>query len=157
MVAPTGRANGRPKGANETPTQNYAAQGIPTAPPGLGPAGKKDWRRIWTVGTWLHREQHYMLVRNYCQKIDEIEELKEQLEYFKKENKEKLGVALTTYLQLSGSWASYPQVKLIAEGRAHILAMLGEMKLTPSHLPDTDGEMDEVLASLTKKDRGRTN
>lgn len=154
MVAPTGRANGRPKGANETPTQNYAAQGIPTAPPGLGPAGKKDWRRIWTVGTWLHREQHYMLVRNYCQKIDEIEDLKEQLEYFRKKNLEEKGVALTTYLQISGSWASYPQVKLIAEGRAHILAMLGEMKLSPSHLPEEVDEASAEILALMKKDRG---
>lgn len=153
-TAPTGRSNGRPKGANDTPLMNHSNQGIPTAPTGLGIAGRKDWKRIWTVGTWLHREQHYMLVRNYCQKIDEIEELKVQLEYFKKENKAKLGVALTTYMQLSGSWASYPQVKLIADGRAHILAMLGEMKLSPSHMPDDVNEATAEMAAMMKKNRG---
>lgn len=153
MTAPTGRKPGRPAGIGITPTQDNSADGVPTPPTELKARGKKEWTRIWEAAKWLHRTQHYMLVSNYCQKIEEIAEWQKELVQMKKISLQEHGTALTIYKPANGQWAPYPQVKLIAEGRAHILAMLGEMKLSPSHLPDDNGA-DEVLDAMRKQDRG---
>jgi hypothetical protein len=153
MTAATGGAPGRPKGVGTPPPTDNSADGIPEAPRELKVKGKKEWTRIWEAGKWLHRTQHYMLVANYCQKVDEIAEWQTTLNYFKKQNKEKLGVALDVYLPSNGQWAPYPQVRLIHEGRAQLTAMLREMKLSPSNLPEDTGT-DELVEAMRKPDRG---
>ena len=155
MAAPTGRSAGRPATVSKAPDKDNSGAGIPAAPTGLTARGKKEWARIWEAGKWLHRSQHYMLVLNYCQKLDEIQGYQKELDIMRKlPAPEKEGERLSVYKQANGSWAVYPQVRLIAEGRAHLLAMLGEMRMSPSHLPDIE-ELDEELEASRHRNRGR--
>jgi hypothetical protein len=153
MTVPTGRSPGRPSGLNTQPTVDYSATGIPEAPVGLKAKGKKEWTRIWTAAKWLHREQHFMLVLNYCQKIDELAGWQTELSVMKKISEKNYGTALSVYQASNGSWAPYPQVTLIKESRAQLTAWLIEMKLSPSHLPDASGE-DDGMKERRKQNRG---
>lgn len=152
MTAPTGRKPGRPKGQASQPASTTSSSIIPPTPRELSIKGKKEWTRIWETGTWLHRQQHYMLVLNYCQKVEEIAEFQKELKHMRTLGTTP-GVSLSVYQQANGAWAPFPQVRLIAEGRAHLLAMLAEMKLSPSHLPESSDEEEAYMKEIRKRDR----
>jgi phage terminase small subunit len=154
-MIPTGRTPGRPKAVSTEPTEDYTEDGVPEAPRELKARGKKEWNRIWKAGTWLHREQHYFLVLNYCQKVEELTEYQTELNFLKKKNKDIEGAAISVYKQMNGSYAPFPQVRLIQESRAQLTAWLIEMKLSPSNLP-ADTDADDELKSLTERDTDGT-
>lgn len=143
MTAATGRKGGRPKNIDNQYFQDNSADGVPTPPTGLKVNGKKDWERIWTVGTWLSRDQHYLMVRQYCEKVDEIIQWQKELKSFPN----------SIYQQANGAWSPYPQVRLIQEGRAQLVAWLSILRLTPDTMPENAAE-DPDVKEARFQDRG---
>lgn len=153
MVAPTGRKPGRTpmiQGAEALP--DYSEDGIPKAPTVLKVDGKKMWKTIWEVGSWIDRKQSYQFVLRFCEKFDAISALKKELDYLKNEQKIKLKMAIpiSTYQQANGSWAPFPQVRLINEAEALLVSWLIELRMTPTSTPD-NSDADDILNAIRQK------
>lgn len=151
MTAPTGRAKGRTPSLALPSMTDYSDVKAPLPPKNYPLDIKKEWIRIWKIGTWLHREQHLPLVKQYCDTLLMIQESKDSLdEYYQIDGE----TTTQSYRMSNGSWASYPEVRLIKELYALITSLLIELRLTPATSPVDTTAMKEKLATLTTQNRG---
>lgn len=151
MTAPTGRKPGRTPKVDTESVVDYSAVKAPAPPKEYNEALKKEWRRIWKIGFWLHRELHYALVKQYCDiiaKIEEAENTLSEYEFIPGETTSR------SYKAANGSWASYPEVRLIKEESARMTSLLIEMRLTPGTSPSDNSAIKEQITALTTQNRG---